>query len=134
MPSQLDATVQVTAVDMGTTMGRARMRLVVDRAKMPAGTVSLILSNVGSNVHQLVVLPLAHGQRAGTRTVGADQKVDKAGSPGEASRTGAAGAGDGVEPGTAGWVSLDLPAGRYELVCNLPGHYTAGMYAELTVS
>jgi hypothetical protein len=26
------------------------------------------------------------------------------------------------------------PAGRYELVCNLPGHYAAGMYAEITVS
>lgn len=38
------------------------------------------------------------------------------------------------EPRTAGWTTLDLPAGRYELICNLPGHYAAGMYTELTVS
>ena len=134
VPDLPGTTVQVTAVDMGSMMGRARMRLVVDRANAPAGTVSLVLSNVGFTVHELVVLPLADGRQAGTRAVGADQKVDETGSLGEASRTGAAGAGDGVEPGTAGWVSLDLPAGRYELVCNLPGHYAAGMYAELSVS
>ena len=133
VPALPGTTVQVTAVDMGSMMGRARMRLVVDRASVPAGTVSLVLRNAGFKAHELVVLPLADGQQPGTRAVGADQKVDETGSLGEASRAGAAGAGDGVEPGTAGWVTLVLPAGRYELVCNLPGHYAAGMYAELTV-
>src|SRR5664280_1807138 len=32
-----------------------------------------------------------------------------------------------------GWMTLQLPAGRYELVCNLPGHYAAGMRALLIV-
>jgi len=27
-----------------------------------------------------------------------------------------------------------LAAGRYELLCNLPGHYAAGMYTELDVT
>ncbi|WP_253033861.1 sulfocyanin-like copper-binding protein [Arthrobacter sp. H16F315] len=27
-----------------------------------------------------------------------------------------------------------MPPGRYELVCNLPGHYAAGMYSQLKVS
>lgn len=128
-------TVRVTAVDMGAMMGgRSRMGLVVDRTQVPAGTVSLVLANAGWRAHELVVLPLADGQQVGTRSVGADGTVDESASLGEASRTGAAGTGDGVEPGTAGWTTLDLPAGRYELVCNLPGHYAAGMYAELTVS
>lgn len=28
---------------------------------------------------------------------------------------------------------VDLPPGRYVLICNIPGHYAAGMYATLTV-
>lgn len=134
VPDLPGTTVQVTAMDMGAMMGGgAHMRLAADRASVPAGTVSLVLLNAGFTAHELVVLPLADGQQPGTRAVGADRKVDETGSLGEASRSGAAGAGDGVEPGTAGWVTLDLPAGRYELVCNLPGHYAAGMYDELIV-
>lgn len=129
------ATVRVTAVDMGAMMGgRSHMGLAVDRTAVPAGTVSLVLANAGWRTHELVVLPLADGQQVGTRSVAGDGTVDESGSLGEASRTGAAGTGDGVQPGTAGWTTLDLPAGRYELVCNLPGHYAAGMYAELTVA
>ncbi|MGV8964931.1 MAG: sulfocyanin-like copper-binding protein [Cellulomonas sp.] len=29
---------------------------------------------------------------------------------------------------------MTLAPGHYELICNLPGHYAAGMYTELTVS
>ncbi len=42
-------------------------------------------------------------------------------------------AGDGIAPGAASWVTLHLDAGRYELICNLPGHYAAGMFTELDV-
>ena len=135
IPALPGTTVQVTALDMGAMMGgRAGMRLVVDRTTVPAGTVSLVLSNAGFRTHELVVLPLADGQQAGARPVGPDRKVDETGSLGEASQTGGSGAGEGIQPGTAGWTTLDLPAGRYELICNLPGHYAAGMYAEITVS
>jgi hypothetical protein len=34
---------------------------------------------------------------------------------------------------TLSWVTLHLAPGRYELICNLPGHYAAGMFAELDV-
>ena len=30
-------------------------------------------------------------------------------------------------------MTLALKPGRYELVCNLPGHYAAGMHGELDV-
>lgn len=80
-----------------------------------------------------MLLPLPAGQPVGERIVGADNRVDETGSRGEASRTCGAGAGDGIDPGAVGWVTLHLPAGTYELVCNLPGHYAAGMYTGLTV-
>jgi len=40
-------------------------------------------------------------------------------------------AGDGVLAGATAWTTINLPPGRYELLCNIAGHYGAGMYAEL---
>jgi uncharacterized cupredoxin-like copper-binding protein len=95
--------------------------------------VSLRVANLGSLVHELVVLPLVSGQQVGQRPVGSDGKVDESGSLGEASRTCGPGAGDGIDPGAIGWVTLNLPRGDYELICDLPGHYAAGMYTDLQV-
>ena len=115
-------------------MGGGVMRLSVDRATVPAGSVSFIATNFGGIDHELVVLPLGDNQRAGMRPIGGDAKIDEAGSLGEASASGAEGAGGGIRPGSSGWVTLTLAPGRYELVCNLPRHYGAGMSTELTVS
>jgi len=115
-------------------MGSGVMRLSVDRATVPAGSVSFVATNFGGIDHELVVLPLGDNQRAGMRPIGGDAKIDEAGSLGEASASGAEGAGGGIRPGSSGWVTLTLAPGRYELVCNLPGHYGAGMSTELTVS
>jgi len=53
---------------------------------------------------------------------------------GEASASCAEGSGEGILPGALGWVTVTLRPGRYEIVCNLPGHYAAGMYAQITVT
>ncbi|WP_235835405.1 sulfocyanin-like copper-binding protein [Arthrobacter terricola] len=65
---------------------------------------------------------------------GADARIEEASSLGEASNTCAEGPGQGILPGASGWVTVTLPPGRYKLVCDLPGHYAASMYAQLTVS
>ncbi len=85
-----------------------RMFLRTDRIDVPAGTVSLRVTNIGTVDHEVVVLPLGSGQRVGQRAVRADGTVDESGSLGEASASGAAGAGEGIEPGATGWVTLDL--------------------------
>jgi uncharacterized cupredoxin-like copper-binding protein len=115
--------------------------LSLDQSTVAHGQVSLLAFNGGTVNHEFVVLPLPENQIVGTRALGDDGKVDEAGSLGEASRTCAAGSGDGIAPGasswvalTLPWVALTLPPGRYEVVCNLPGHYAAGMYAQLTVN
>jgi uncharacterized cupredoxin-like copper-binding protein len=107
------------------------MRVVASTDAVAARTVSLRVTNVGVITHELVVLPLPAGQRVGERQAGSDGKVDETGSVGEVSASCAKGAGDGLHPGSTGWATLTLPAGRYELLCNLPGHYKAGMYTEL---
>ena len=130
--------VNVHLVDMGGRMmmggwGGGMMRVLTSRARVSAGTVSFRVVNTGSLVHELVVIPLTSGQGVGERAVGADGRVDETGSVGEASKTCGAGAGDGINPGAIGWVTLTLAPGNYELVCNLHGHYGAGMYAFLAV-
>lgn len=109
------------------------MRVLTSTGSAPAGTVSLTVTNTGYLTHELVILPLPAGQQPGARTAQADGTVDETGSLGEASATCAAGAGDGIAAGSTGWLTLRLPVGRYEIVCNLPGHYTAGMYSELDI-
>lgn len=141
-PALPGAVVDVRLINMGGPMMRGgsmgggmggTMRVVADRSSVPAGTVSLRVANVGSLVHELVVLPLDAGARVGERSVGADGRVEETGSVGEVSRSCGGGSGDGIAPGALGWVTLQLPAGDYELVCNLAGHYAAGMYTVLHV-
>ncbi len=132
-------TVRVTLADMGRMMGGTAprgvpMMLRASTSSVPAGQVSLVAANLGGRVHELVILPLADGAVAGQRVPGADGQVDETGSLGEASASCAAGTGDGIAPGTVGWTTVTLAPGRYELVCNLPNHYAAGMYQELVVT
>lgn len=139
-PPSSGTTVQVVVADMGMArmMGGVaplggHMMLRATPAVVRAGSVTFLVANMGWRKHEMVVLPLAAGQVAGQRVPGADGRVSEAGSLGEASASCAAGAGDGIESGAIGWVTLRLAAGHYELVCNLPNHYANGMRQEITV-
>jgi len=107
------------------------MRLYGVPNTVPAGTMSLRVHNNGGLTHEVVVLPLGPGQRPGQRAIGVDGKVDETGSLGEASRTCAADQGEGIGAGANAWTTINLPPGRYELLCNIAGHYADGMYGEL---
>jgi uncharacterized cupredoxin-like copper-binding protein len=115
-------------------MSGGSMRLSADHATVPHGTVSFLATNGGSINHEMVILPLPASQSVGARATGADAKADEAGSLGEASNSNGKGAGQGVVPGASSWITVTLAPGQYELVCNLPNHYTAGMYTQLTVT
>jgi uncharacterized cupredoxin-like copper-binding protein len=118
---------------MSGTGAGGMMRVLVTLDAVTVGTVSLRVRNTGAMTHELVVLPLSDGQVLGERRVGGDGRVDEAGSLGEVSRSCGADTGDGLAPGSTGWTTVQLPVGRYELICNLPGHYAMGMHALLTV-
>ena len=115
-------------------MNGGGMRLSADHATAPHGTVSFLVTNSGSINHEMVVLPLPTSRAVGARPIGRGARIEETGSLGEASKTGGAGAGEGIVPGASGWVTVTLAPGQYELVCNLAGHYTAGMYTQLTVT
>ena len=110
------------------------MRISAAPMSVPAGPVSLRVANRGSLIHEVMVMPLAAGREPGQRPVGPDGRVDEDGSLGEVARTCGAGEGEGIAPGAWSWTTVNLPAGRYELLCNIAGHYGSGMYAELDVT
>ncbi len=118
----------------GGGMRRGAMMLRSSPTTVDHGAVSLVALNRGTRAHELVVVPLGGNAPVGSRAVGADDTVDEAGSLGEASTSCGAGSGEGIAPSASGWVTVNLVPGRYELVCNLPGHYAAGMYGELDVT
>lgn len=152
-PTLRGTVVDVTVTDMGAMMGPGMMRpgmmgahywqdgnlwpgmgimrISVVPSVVPAGPVSLRIHNTGALTHEVVVLPLPAGQYPGQRAIAADGKVNESGSVGEASRTCGADDGDGIAAGSTGWTTVTLPTGRYELLCNIAGHYGAGMWAEL---
>ena len=115
-------------------MGMGMMRLTANPTSVPAGQVSLRVANNGMLAHEVMVMPLGPGQNPGQRPIGNNWEVDEAGSLGEAAQTCGAGQGDGIAPGTMGWTTLTLNPGRYELLCNIAGHYGSGMYTELDVT
>ncbi len=147
-PALPGTVVDVTVTDMGAMMGPAMMsamrgmgmmRLWVNPTTVPAWQVSLRVLDTGVLAHEALVLPLPQGQQLGQRVSGPDGEVDESGSLGAASHTCSAGddegdMGDGIAPGAAGWTTMTLPAGRYEVICNIAGHYASGMYAELDIT
>jgi uncharacterized cupredoxin-like copper-binding protein len=129
-------TVNVILSDAGNSMmGRGPMMVTLraDPGAVAAGQVSFVVHNQGALAHELVVLPMAP-DGPGTRRTAADGKIDEAQSLGEASKSCSAETGDGIAPGSTSWTTVTLPPGRYELVCNEPWHYSAGMFDVFTVN
>jgi uncharacterized cupredoxin-like copper-binding protein len=128
-------TVNVTLSDRGNAMmGRGPMMVTLqaDPSTVRGGQVSFVVHNQGGLAHELIILPLP-ADGPGTRPTGADGKIGESQSLGEASKSCAQGVGDGIAPGSTSWVTVSLKSGRYELVCDEPWHYAAGMLDMLTV-
>src|SRR3954451_9861498 len=85
-----------------------------------AGKVTFRVHNAGAVKHEFVVIR--------TNKPAADllkgSEANEAGNVGEI--------GD-LQPGATKSLRLDLKAGHYALICNLPGHYAAGQRADFVV-
>lgn len=86
-----------------------------------AGKVVFTARNTGKVPHNLVVL----------RTNLAPGKLPVAGSV--AKEVGRRGKTPVFGPGKTRRLALDLKPGKYVLICNVPGHYKAGMFVGFTV-
>jgi len=86
----------------------------------PLGKVTFVLTNKGKMAHEFVVVKTA--KPAGSLLKGK-----------EADETGAAGEEGDIQPGQTKKLVLTLKRGHYALICNLPGHYLGGQFADFYV-
>lgn len=96
----------------------------MDVIKAQAGTITFVVENVGTMVHEFEVFS---GAEAGQDLPIANNVADTSGLT----------AVDEVEdivPGSTIELSVDLEPGTYLLICNLPGHYAAGNWSQFTVT
>ena len=91
---------------------------------VPAGKVAITAPNNGKIEHELVLLK--------TDVDPAKLKTEKDGEVKEDAYSGPGEIPD-VEAGETGKTVMDLKPGKYAMICNVPGHYKAGMYGRVTV-
>ena len=119
--------VSVGALSAGAVTSKPLVAVQVDEFSVfpgtqgaPVGKVRFVVTNIGSVEHEFVVIKT--GKPAGALLKG-----------NEADETGAVGEIDGVPAGQARTVTLQLKRGHYALICNLPGHYRTGQFADFYV-
>jgi len=108
------------------TVALTNYTLLPSAASAKAGNVTFVATNSGAGVqHELIVIKT--DLTADKLTVENDDKVneDALKSNGEVSE---------LDPGKSGSVTLNLDAGHYVLICNVPGHYRLGMHTDFTVN
>ena len=111
------------AADAGKiTVGSTEYAFDPSAITADAGKLSITLDNTGKVPHEIVVLKTDEAADALKVSGG---RVSEDASVGEVSET------DG---GTKKTETIDLKAGKYVYVCNIPGHYKDGMRGTLTVN
>jgi uncharacterized cupredoxin-like copper-binding protein len=110
----------------GLDQSKATMGIKIDPGEVKAGKVTFRVKNTSKDtIHEMIVLYLAEPGKP-LPYVQAENRVDeeKAGDRGEVSE---------LDPGKSGKLTIELKPGKYLLICNVPGHFAAGMWSELTV-
>jgi uncharacterized cupredoxin-like copper-binding protein len=91
---------------------------------VPAGSIRLVLRNEGPDTHELILVRAHSGLPLRPDGLTVDEERLSALTVGSL---------DGTGPGHERSMQLHLARGRYELFCNMAGHFMAGMHTELVV-
>jgi uncharacterized cupredoxin-like copper-binding protein len=120
--SQTGASGSATHVTGGrTTVSMTDFEFRPKALSASAGRLRVTARNDGAAPHELVVIRTPKAPNAlATRS-------------GQASEAGAFGEIAEQKPGHRASHTFNLEPGRYVYICNVPGHYKAGMYGTLTV-
>ncbi len=115
----------VVTADLGETSASA-MFIHMSATTAPAGKVTFVVTNSDTMTHEFVVLQTdtPAGAFPVTSFEGESNRIDE-----DAAGTNVGETGD-MEAGTSKLLTIDLSAGHYALLCNLPGHYAAGMHVD----
>lgn len=107
-------------------MSKATMGITATPAAVKAGKITFKVKNSSKDtIHEMIVMYRADSKDP-LPYIAAENRVDedKAGDKGEVSE---------LDPGASGSLTVDLKPGKYVLICNVPGHFAAGMWTEFTV-
>ena len=111
----------------GLDMSKATMGIKLSRASAPAGVVTFKVTNTSKDtVHEMIVMYMADPTKP-LPYIDKESRVDedKAGDKGEVSE---------LDPGASGSLTVALKPGKYLLICNVVGHFAAGMWTEFEVT
>ena len=121
-PTTAPATTKAASAGAGTVnVVLNEMNVVPDPTTAKAGKVTFDVKNEGQLPHEMVVIKT-------------DKKADALGSGTKVPEVGSVGETGDVAAGKSKNLSLNLKPGHYALICNIPGHYSAGMHADFDVS
>lgn len=101
----------------------------LSKSSASAGDVKFHVTNNGKQTHEFVIFKtnLAEGSLPTTKEKGA-VIVNESG-PGVTHVDEI----PGINPGDSKDLTVNLKAGKYVIICNLPGHYQLGMHTTFTV-
>jgi uncharacterized cupredoxin-like copper-binding protein len=112
--------------ERGITAALADTSIVLADGSAPAGPVSFDIANDGTTVHEFEVLRTeiaadALPVESGVVQTSAEgiEIVDEV---------------EEIAPGSTAALSVDLAPGAYVVICNIPTHYDAGMFAPFAAS
>ena len=97
-------------------------------ATVKGGLVDFTVANSGPSPHEFLIFRAS--QAPDQLPLGSDGRVDESSSD----ITKVFDSGDNISPGGSKVFHAALTPGTYVMVCNLPGHYKAGMHTTLTVN
>ena len=134
--AQADAAVKGTAVALQLGENGNAYFVKVNKDTVPAGTTTFVIDNVGTMHHELAIYKTDLPPGKLPLTDEGKVNEEKAGLVAEAVyATPVRGDEDHrIRDGRGVNFTIDLPAGKYVLLCNLTGHYKAGQYIGFTVS
>lgn len=111
----------------GPDMSKATMGMKLSSASAPPGVVTFKVTNTSTDtIHEMIVMYMADPTKP-LPYIDNENKVDedKAGDKGEVSE---------LNPGKSGQLTVNLKAGKYLLICNVVGHFAAGMWTPFEVT
>lgn len=109
-----------TAAPAIVKINETDFKIAVSRVAVAAGRTTFVTGNRGETLHELVILKTS-------------RRASRLGHGSRVSETGRIAETGDLRAGSVRSLTVKLPAGHYALICNIPGHYAAGMHADFTV-
>jgi uncharacterized cupredoxin-like copper-binding protein len=109
----------------------AEFSVTGDPSDVPSGDVQFNVTNHGAAAHEFVIMQTDNPPNALLYDNASQKAVEDA--PGQQDVGEVGGELPFIPPGETESDSFTLPPGNYVLICNVPGHYKAGMHTAFTI-